>query len=1274
VNSGIWVVLAVLTLFLTVSAPVFGQVPTGSIGGTVKDVQGLPVSGAKVVVTNQGTDAEYKATTSDLGSFQIIRLDFGMYKVTVTKQGFRTGSVTDIKLDAGTQYSLPPIILEVGSVSETVVVEAGAQMVQTTNSQVTGTVEKKQIQDLPLNSRSPLNLVGLQPGTNTVGKTSSVINGQRTSFTNVTMDGINIQDNFIRSNDLDFLPNLLLISQVAEFTITTQNAGPEAGLGSSQVSFVTPSGTNSWHGEGFWYHRNSALGANSWFNNAQGVPRGQLIQNQGGGNMGGPIFKNKLFIYGYWEAFRRKQTSAQNHTVLTSAARNGLFTFVPTCTVATCPIGVTAGVAQQVKLVGTGGLRPSLVVDPVINSLIGKVPTTINNFSVGDSLDANTIRNTAGFTFNKRNNRTRDNVGTRVDFVPSSKHTFSGIWQWNRDLLDRPDLDGTYGLVPVVTNSDYVKFLSTSWRWNIKPNLTNEVRYGFNLAPAIFDTTQQFGNFIIAAPTSTTGLVFTNPDTTFRAQGRYTNTYALQDNGGYTRGNHVIVFGAQWQKIHVKQYNDAGITPTFTVNSAGLGNSSAPGGGGLVTSDFTAFGGISSANLGTANALLATLAGAISQNSQTFNVTSRTSGFVPKANTTRNNSLNDLSFYGGDSWRLRKNLTVNYGLRWEYIGRFDEDNGLTLLPVIQSGQTALQTLLSNATVDFAGSGTPRPLYNRDLNNFAPNIGIAWDPRGNGKMAIRAGYSWHFANDEAIRAADNAQANNAGLSSTGTKTGLVSSISGISAINLLTPTPVPTPAFAVPTTFQNNFTNLGTPQAGFLIDPNIATPYVQEWNLSVQRDIGWNTSLTVSYIGNKGTGLYQVIDYNQVLINQNGVLADFLRARSNGFLAAATPASTPGCALPSPFAVNSCATFNPYFNPAVAGSQPLTVLTNLCGQSAALPGATFTSPPCPAGVTTQLLNASVPAGNLQSGSVGEFVNNYFTTNRSGTVQLMPNQLTSVADILQAYSSSSYHSGAVELRRRFSRGLYFQVSYVYSKVLTNSSGTGQTKVDPLMDNAQPGIERERADFDVTHAFKANYVYELPFGTGHRLNPSNKVLNQIVSGWNTTSVFTWQTGSPYSILSNRGTLNRAGRSSGKNGAVTTLDHSQISNLLGVFFQGSKVLAINPQFIGSDGRGVPADTLAACAPLVTGGFCNPVAGTVGILQRNAFNAPVFFNWDFSAFKQFKIRESLKLEYRAEMFNAINHPIFFIDNQDINSTSFGRITQTISSARVVQMALRLIF
>lgn len=1211
------------------------QVPTGSIVGTVVDSQGLAIPGAKVVITNQGTNAAFTASTSPAGAYQVLSLDSGLYKVEVAKDGFKTASVTNIKLDAGTQYSVKPVTLAVGAANQNVTVEAGAELVQTTNAQVSDTIEQKQILQLPINGRNPLNLVGMEAGVAQNGATVTTINGQRPSATNVTLDGINIQDNFIRSNDVDFLPNELLIGQVGEATITNQNAGSESGLGSNQISFVTPHGTNDYHGELFWYNRNSAFGANSWFSNAQGVKRGQLNQNQFGGNFGGPILKNKLFFYGTYEGFRRLQSTNQNHTVLTPTALNGQFTYIPTCGSKgnpACPAGVTPGQPEQVSLFN---LRPTLAVDPAIKAKLGLVPTgAINNVQRGDSQSVTNLFNTAGDSFNKRNNRTRDNAGGRVDYTLNDRNSIATTFQWNRDLLDRPDLDSTFDFVPVVSNSDYVKFLTTAWRYSNGANFTNEVRYGFNLAPALFASSAQFGNFVLG------GLDFTDPFDTFQPQGRFTNTYSWQDNAGWTHGNHTLTFGGQVQRIHVNNFNSAGITPIYNISAVGLGTK------GLANSDFTPAGGISTSDLASANNLLATLTGAVGSVNQTFNVTSRTSGFVQGAKTNQNFSLNDISFYGGDIWRVRTNLTATLGLRWEYTGRFDEDNGLTILPVIPAGESPQQAILQNLTVDFAGTGSQRPVYNRDLNNFGPNIGLAWDPWGDGKTAIRAGYSISYINDEAIRAGANASANNQGLIDGGVVPNLQNnSISGNANAGLLTPPAVPTPAFAIPTTFAQNFAAFGVPRAGFIIDPNLRTPYIGEWNLSVEHDLGHQTSITVSYLGNKGTALSQGLDYNQVSINPNGLLADFNRARSNGFLSLAATGS-----------------FNPNFNPGIPGSQALTVIPNLClAKSAACANA-------------RSLTSSSVINLIQTGQVGEFANTYFSNNLAGTVPLAPSPFVSAGDVLQNHASSIYHAGTVELRRRFSSGLYLQANYTYSKVLTNSDGQGQTNLDPLLDNAQPTIERARAGYDLTHAFKANFVYTLPFGKGYAMNPSNAWLRTAVSGWSASSIYTWQSGSPYSILSGQGTLNTAGRSTNKNTADSSFGHDDINHLLNVSFaQGGKVDLINPNFIGADGRGAVQNTLA-CAPLTNGGFCNPAPGTVGTLARNAFTGPQFFNWDFALLKDTPLSENKTLEIRAEAFNFLNHNTFFVGDQNVNSTTFGTINSSNSNPRIMQLAMRIIF
>src|SRR4029077_9792540 len=222
-------------------------------------------------------------------------LNSGLYKIEVSKTGFKNSVVTSIKLDASTEYSVPPILLALGAVTDTITVEAGANLVRTAGAELTDTVEMEQIADLPILDRDPINLLGLQAGVSQNHRSETVINGQRQSFSSITLDGINIQDNYIRTASLDYTPNLLLMSQVGEFTTTTQNAGPQAGLGSSQVSMVTPSGTNNWHGEGFWYYKTGAWTANDWFNDANGIVKPNLLQNQGGGDIGGPVIKNKLF-------------------------------------------------------------------------------------------------------------------------------------------------------------------------------------------------------------------------------------------------------------------------------------------------------------------------------------------------------------------------------------------------------------------------------------------------------------------------------------------------------------------------------------------------------------------------------------------------------------------------------------------------------------------------------------------------------------------------------------------------------------------------------------------------------------------------------------------------------------------------------------------------------------------------------------------------------------------------------------------------------------------
>jgi hypothetical protein len=1283
--------MLVLLMLVLCASGAWAQVPTGAIDGTVVDQQGLPVEGANVTLTNMGTNYTYSSVTASSGGYQFSRIDYGLYSVKVTKEGFRQGVVENIKLDAATTYSVPPIKLEVGAKTETVVVEAGAESVNTTSVELTSTVEKKQIDELPILDRSPLNLLGLEAGISndpdgSVNGNLTTINGQRTSFSNLTLDGINIQDNYIRENAVAFTPNYPFSSQAQEFTVINQNAEVDQGGGSSQVSMVTPKGTNTFHGEGFWYYRANSFAANDWFNDASGIPNPTLLQNQGGGNIGGPLKKDKFFVYGWYELLRLKSQGPNNTTVLNPTILADLESSTPTLPFTYQPVNSATGAAQGSPvtvdlLTALNNMRgnpafssttgqsgaPIFTVDSTMAALLKRMPTTFNNTRVGDGT------NLLGYQFNERNNDTLDNYGLRLDFDINAHNTVTGTWSWNRQVVDRPDIDTSFDLVPVVQNNDAVKFLSTAWRWSPTNAFTNEVRFGFNLAPAFFTTSQSFstGNIL-----NNLSLPFTGPDPNFVPQGRNTRTWMWLDNASWVKGNHVVKFGTQIQRVTIFETDSSSsssstIYPTYTLGFSSV-NPFAP-----VTGDFPAPLGaqIGTADLTNATSILASVAGILSQVGQYDNVTSQTSGYVAGAPENRNYRQNLWAFYLGDQWKLTPRLTLTYGTRWEYYSPVDERDGLVLLPVVPAGSTVEQALLGNAKLDFAGGPSSRPLYRRRLNQFAPNVGVAWDPFGKGKTAIRAGFSMNYVNDFFFTAANNAAAGNTGLSVNATgallappATTQVVGYAGPTVANPQGNNVVPVPAFGIPTDFLTNATNATNTSgyigdlAGYGIDPNLKTPYVEQWNLSIQRDIGWNTSLTVSYVGNHGVGLLRAIDVNQLNLNAGGFLADFNRARSNGFLSLAAGQG-----------------FVPDYNPSIPGSQPLTVFPLLPGvQYGAGPGFIDYGP------FTNLIYQGQPGALAADYQADEFFSGFGVPGTSTNIlNVFPNPYIMGADLLKNTSFSSYNAGIVEVRRRFSRGLYFQANYTYSKVMTDFGGS-QSQFQPFQDNARPQLEKARAPFDLTHAFKGNFTYELPIGKGHALLSSgNKLLGLLVDGWKTGSIFTWQSGEPFSIVSQYATFNRGGYRSNNNTAVATLTHQQISSDLGVFVQpGGVVYLVNPKLISSNGTGAPLTPGLTCIPAVTGGFCNPQPGEVGNLQLNAFNGPPYFDWDLSAGKDFNLTEKLKLTFRTEAFNVLNHPVFAVPldpnygnyDMNINSTTFGQSTSTASTPRRLQFSLLLKF
>ncbi len=901
-----------------------------------------------------------------------------------------------------------------------------------------------------------------------------------------------------------------------------------------------------------------------------------------------------MFYYGNYELFLLKQQSGQQRTILTADAAQGVFTYL------------SNGVVQKVNILTPTGQK----IDPAIAALIARIPppSAINNFNSGDS-SPSLLRNTGGYLYNQRSNRTRNNVTGKIDYLMSTKSTITGTYAWNSDLLDRPDVQSVgYQLVPPVNNNDKVNLLSTAWRYNPTPVMTNEVRFGFNRAPALFISDENFGNAIIGTT------IFSTPVATFRSQGRYTNTYNAADNAGYYRGKHNLQFGFQMQRDYTEPYNDAGITPTYnlgisTANANGLTNAQLPG--------------ASSSDVSSANSLLATLAGFVSSYTQTFNVKTQTSGYVNGFTQDRHWEFTNYAGYLVDTWRVKNNLTLNLGLRYEYYSPVTEQNGLVLLPQLVNNNV-LATLYSNATLNFAPG---HQLYNPDRNNFGPNIAVAWTPKEGGKTVLRAGYSINYVNDEFLVALTGNANTNAGLSQTVTNpTPLASTIaSGLPAIA--------TPAFQVPRTFQDNY-NLSTTTSFGMADPNLRTPYVQQWNFGVQHELQ-GMIFEARYVGNHGTKLLRAIDMNQININAGGFLADFLRAQQNGRLAQ-----------------TATGIFNPAFNANIPGSQQLTVFPLMPN----------------GGNLTNATNITY----LQQGAVADMAYNYQSTKANGPINFFANPYATSLRLMTNYSNSTYNGLQLETRMRERRGLTLQANYTFSKALTDaasgSDNNNQGRFEPFIDNNNPGLAKARALFDETQALKFNFVYRLPMGEGHRV--SYKPLDRVLSGWQMSGIFFRQSGYPYSVCSGIGTFNRNNilGTNDCNTVNTALNLSQLDDVMQFRMTGGGPYMVAASAVGADGRAAVAGALAPFSGQV---FTLPAAGTIGSLQQRILTGPWDTSFDFGFSKSTKIAERHEILLRMDSTNFLNHPAFVITDQTATSTTFGKITGTFNLRRQIQFTLQ---
>jgi hypothetical protein len=1305
---------AVLALCLF-AASAFAQTTAGRLVGTVSSPDGV-IAGATIVVKYNQTQREQTVSSKEDGTFTFPQLEVGTYTVTVTAPGFKTFVANELKIDVGREYSLNPT-LEVGGVNETVTVTAGADIINATSASLSNTVSQQQVKELPLVDRNPLDLINLQAGTTgSQGFQVTTINGMRTTMTNITRDGINVQDAFIRTNATDFSPGRPSVDDTGEFTISTGLADADAGYGGAQVRLVTPRGQSSFHGAAFAYNRNSHFAANSFFNNAAGrfvatdpevvqgraqagapkSPRAFRNRNQFGGTISGPswlprfgeggpsLWKDKAFFFFNYEGVRDPVSTAAQRTILTPSARAGTFTFNTTCTAATCPAGVTPGQQRSVNIlqfaqsVGLAGI-PSTI-DPVVQArILAGMPEQGNRTDLGDQL------NTTGFQIDRQSNQTRNQYTFRFDVDADESNQFNFVWSWNKEVNLRPDADSLpitagYTVTPFSDQSSVNRTLALAYRKVFTPNFINEVRGGFLKSDVPFTRLAEIPAFFISPGVAP---AFVDPpETQFLNQGRQTASYNLQDNADLIVGSHAFKFGGVFQWFQVDSYNDTLTVPTFTLGTGGT----APV---LNANNFTSLGGISTAQLTTANNLLGLLGGIVTAGTQSFNVTSPTSGFVPGATTFSPWRYNNHSLYFQDRWRVRPELSLTLGLRYELFPALRIANNVGIEPLIPEGTDPLQTILNpqgKYVTLGTNAGRPGQYHKTDYNNFAPTIGFAWSPNfkndflgaltgGEGRTTIRGGYGINYVNDSLVTTLNAATILNVGL---GRSASTALNPSGQSQLNLRLQNGVPAigaPTFVDPNTrtfISNNAPGIGNNfGAAFAIDPELKTPFVHQYSVGIQRELGFQTALEVRYVGTQSSNLWRGTDYNQIDIFSNGFFADFQRARSNFLL-----------------------TGNAFC--AAAGCQPLTIFQNggtpgpgrLVVGTGGLALATFNSN----------LNNGLPGELAHAGFIQGGFNNHPTVadpTRAPFINFLPNPGTGQALLFENGASYRYDALQVELRRRFSEGLYFQANYTFSKNLTDAIGTSQQLQDTFLDLNRPELEKARADWDVTHVLNVNSIYELPFGRGKTFfSGAGGFLDRIIGGFQVNTVVSLSSGPPLTFVDPRGTFNRLARSA-RQGITTNLTNDEIRDLVGVYRTPCGVFWINPSVLNINQEALAAGQCSAgqlgtgrASEGITGTpfegqvFFNNQPGSVGNLGRAIVSGPWYFNVDASLVKNIRITEGSRIQLRMEAFNALNRAHFFPSNWILNitSTNFGRLTQTGGNsggpggARVMQFAARFEF
>jgi hypothetical protein len=1333
-KSAISKVISAIFLFSIINVAALSQV-TASLSGTVTDPNGAVVPGAGVTVRNAANGAEFKVVTSSQGTYNVPSLGAGTYSVIVVASGFKSVTVQGVEIDAGTPATAN-IALEVGQASETVVVQGGGEVIQSQTANITTTLQSNQIMNLPLVSRNPVNFVALMAGVNTPrDNRNSTINGLPESAIDITLDGINVQDNFNKTGDGLFVRVAPTLDSIEEVTVST--ATPEAAggaMGAVQVKFVTRQGGNEFHGSLYHYHRNTALNSAYWFTNRDGAPydvkaakfcadpnsstfnpntqvaydpgrcnaqRAANLFHQFGGRVGGPITipklfsgKNRAFFFVNYEEFRQPTQVVRQRTILHPDAQTGIFRYG------------TGANAREVNLLQLASRNGHLAtVDPTINKLLADIRAATTPGGITQLTNPNQQR----FTYNPNGNALTKRPTVRFDVNATDKHRVEATWTYQMGRGGPDFLNGVEPAFPGFPNQGnqpadrYAGSLAL--RSTLSPTLVNEARTGLSGGPSRFNPAASASTFSGSvanmngfALNLNGALGITNAYQVTAPSRRNPLFRDFSDTLTWSRGAHSLVFGGKVIDTQLT-YNAQTLVPTINFGV----DTNDPANAMFTATNFT---GASAADLNNARSLYAVLTGRITAINANARLDEKTGEYKYLGNAFERSHQKEFGLFAQDSWRVWQNLTLNYGIRWEVQRPFTVDNSSyttatldDLWGVSGPGNFFKPGTQTGRPTQFIQMKDGTPAYNTDYKNFAPSLGFAWRVQsgngwlkrlaGEGQTVIRGGYSIAY-NRQGIGDFRGLASANPGVVITTnrdlTQGNLVGGELGnlpllLRETNRLGPPKFDTkpayPLVGVPFVQVTNSVNV--------YDPNIKVPYSQSWTFGIQRELDKNTVIEARYVGTRnlrGWTTYN-LNSNEYNIAENGLLNEFklaqanLRAniaagRGNTFAYTGAPGTSP---LPIALA---------YFAglPASQANDPTRYTTAAAAGNSNFTSLTFLNALalnnpnlCCSTTTANAFFGTNPSYAFSLDSNATFRANALRAGLPANFMLTNPGLRGGANFTGNGGYTRYDSLQIDLRRRLSGGLQVQANYQFAKTFESSRVSFRApRVNVLDTNT------------LRHAFKVSWVYELPIGRGKMLlgNVGN-VLDRVVGGWEFHGTGRVQSGQLY----NFGNVNLVGMTTKELNDAFKLRFdgaAKVVSLLPQDIVDNTIRAFNASPTSASGYGTLGPPTGRYIAPASSGNCIQVYSGQCAPQNVFVTGPRFTRFDLSLKKQIRITERTNFELRGEFLNAFNHINFFNPTANafitLSSLTFMQVTTAYTDAsntndpggRLVQIVARFNF